>query len=295
MKIAILLTGQLRTIEYTKKILRDSFPGADFFLSIDMDNSQQNVYKNAVIETNKNHVEYIVKFFNPREFYSGSGLDDEWMQKFEKSFYFVSHHKKSKKYLTVEDYLLGNIFQENNSLLPKVILLKSFKKLFEQYFYLKKAIDLMINFEIENKFQYDLIIRLRFDQLIYTSQSIERLFERMKYTEENISFVNNDDFAISLDFSSLGRDEVVVFGWGHNNNYFIVNDQHFVAKRSVGIYISNIYESLAEIILDSIVKNLYPARRAHMEYFFAEYLKKRNIKLRSSSEFGYGGMFIRGV
>ena len=55
MKIAILLTGQLRCFDFSKQFHKKLFDNADYFLSIDTDNSLQRYYYNSTINTNENN------------------------------------------------------------------------------------------------------------------------------------------------------------------------------------------------------------------------------------------------
>ena len=53
MKIALIITGQLRTIELTKWFHKNTFlnnPNCDIFLSIDPNNNTQLLYKNEIIK-----------------------------------------------------------------------------------------------------------------------------------------------------------------------------------------------------------------------------------------------------
>jgi len=68
MKVAILLTGQLRTFEMVKFLHMKSLIrqyDSDVFLGIDMDNKLQVEYKNSNEYTKKSNVEKAIHFFKP--------------------------------------------------------------------------------------------------------------------------------------------------------------------------------------------------------------------------------------
>jgi hypothetical protein len=293
MKIAVLLTGQLRTIDFTKKILKDSFPSADFFLSIDKNNKQQNLPLNSTKATNKDKVKLAIDYFKPKNYYINNGLPESFNNKFRFPFYFISKHHKKNNLPNYKNYLSGNIFQECQRFLPKIVFRSGFKKLFEQYFYVKQAFQIMQEYELDQGFQYDIVIRLRFDQLIYNAETIKRLHPRMGYNLENISHANDSSLAIDINLNNILDGHAVVFGHGNNGNYYIINDQHFIAKRKTAIAISCFYDELSEIIKDSISTNCYPTHYAQVEYFFCRHMMNHGIKLIKSESLNYGGMFIR--
>ena len=130
MKIAVLLTGQLRTIAYTKQILLSSFPHADFFLSIDKDNTQQNINLNSHCTTTDQDIEAAIDFFKPKAVFLGEGLIEPYKHIMQYSFSLVRRHRMPENELTYENYLEGEIFQPQKCLIPKVIRRSSYKKIF---------------------------------------------------------------------------------------------------------------------------------------------------------------------
>lgn len=293
MKIAVLLTGQLRTIDFTKKILRDSFQGADFFLSIDRNNEQQNLPLNSTKATSDDKVKLAIDYFQPKNYFINNGLPESFKNKFRFPIYFVSKHNAKNNLPNYENYLSGKIYQASQGFLPKIILRSGFKKLFEQYFYVKQAFKIMQKYELDQGFQYDIVVRLRFDQLIYNSETIKRLHPRMGYNPENIAHANDSSLAISISLGDIPEGNAVVFGHGNNGNYYIINDQHFIAKRRTALAISCFYDELANIINKSISTNCYPTHYAQVEYFFCNHMINHGIKLIKSESLNYGGMFIR--
>ena len=293
MKIAVMLTGQLRTVEFTKRILRDTFSDADFFLSIDCDNSIQNAYQNSVQPTRRGQAEEICAYFQPRNAYVGRGLPPDWADPFERRIYLVSHHKGDGEIFSEQSLAKQNIFSYNPRFLKKIVSVWQFRKLLQQYFYVHKAAELVKAEEHKALKKYDLIVRLRFDQLLYSVPPDPKLISRMAYTQDNIQWVNSRDYSLEIDYSQLRNDQVVAMGYGQCSNYFYVNDQHFVAKRDAAIRLADFYSFLPDIIQQSIREDCYPTDRAQMEYFYAKFLCGLRLEAISAEALGYGGMFIR--
>ena len=68
MKVAVLLTGQLRTFEMVKYLHMNALIkqyNADVFLGIDISNKLQVEYQNSIDDTDKQLVINAIEFFNP--------------------------------------------------------------------------------------------------------------------------------------------------------------------------------------------------------------------------------------
>ena len=288
-----MLTGQLRTVEFTKRILRDTFKDADFFLSVDRDNSTQNAYQNSVQPTSRGQAEEICAYFQPRSAYVGSGLPSDWANAFERRIYLVSHHNSGGEVFSPKSIAEQNIFSYDPRFAKKIVSVWQFRKLLQQYFYVHKAAELIKAEEDKALKKYDLIVRLRFDQLLYPIPPDPELISRMAYTEDNVQHVNTRDYSLDIDYSPVRDDQVVAMGYGQCGNYFYVNDQHFVAKRDAAMKVASFYSSLPAVIKQCIREDCYPTARAQMEYFYAKFLCGLGLEVVSAEDLGYGGMFIR--
>ena len=72
MKIALLLTGQLRTVDMVKYLHMNSIIkkyDTDVFLRIDLNNTKQCEYKNNTDNTHLDYTKEIISFFNPIDYY----------------------------------------------------------------------------------------------------------------------------------------------------------------------------------------------------------------------------------
>jgi hypothetical protein len=81
MKIALLLTGQLRTINLVKYLYLNTIISkydTDVFLSIDMDNKCQTEFKNSTTKTNLEKVNEVISFFKPVKYFISDNFKNEF-------------------------------------------------------------------------------------------------------------------------------------------------------------------------------------------------------------------------
>jgi len=164
---------------------------------------------------------------------------------------------------------------------------RSRKVYFEQYYYCKKAYELLEKFISETQTEYECIIRLRFDQFIWSDEmhaNLEKNKEGILYTETNISLAKNYEKILRIDQPK--KNEIFVFGCGIYHNYVYINDQFWVHGMDLITHMKNFYDSLP-IIINSCRKS-YPSFGASIEHFFALYLK--GIKVKRSC---ISGIFVR--
>jgi hypothetical protein len=112
--VAILLTGQLRTYNMLKYLHMNTLISkynADVFLSIDIDNSLQCENKNSKMKSTLDDVKNVIDFFHPVDVFVLDNFDEEFCKL-----------KKNIEY----------------NLIPH-------KLLFQQYFVVKHAYEMMIN------------------------------------------------------------------------------------------------------------------------------------------------------
>ena len=126
MKVAVLLTGQLRTFEMVKYLHMNALIkqyNADVFLGIDISNKLQVEYTNSIVDTEEQYVINAINFFKP-----------------------------------IDTFVLKNFSLEgvpNNDI-----------RRFRQYYLVKNTYKILKTHIDNNDIKYDLIIRLRFDQYI---------------------------------------------------------------------------------------------------------------------------------
>jgi hypothetical protein len=316
------MTGQLRTIDLTRTLIKNSFSGADFFLSIDRDNLLQAADQNPKSQTEDEQVARTIAFFQPVAFYINSGLPEDYRREEDRNRTArVTKHPAVSRPLTYDGFRAQRLYRKRRSLLrsrvqpllgflsrvlgsrlfgalfDKITYRVEFqhKILFEQYHYVHQAFSLMRQHEERTGIDYDVVIRLRFDQLLYDDVLLSALPHPLTYSAENIRLMEGLSERLHLDFQSLSDDEVVVFGHGPWRHYYCVNDQHFVLTSRGARRFLSFYTDLAGLIEAAVETDAYPTHEARIEYFFSVWLARNGFKLRLAKEFGYGGQFVRGL
>jgi hypothetical protein len=264
-KIALLLTGQLRTIDVLKYLHMNTLISkydTDVFLGIDLDNSLQCLFKNSTIKTNDNQIKSAIEFFKPIEYYILDNFEDE----------FLNIQKKTKIYV------------------------KWFKLVFRQYFVVYNTYKMLKKHIEKTKTNYDIIIRLRFDQFICTDLTLRK---EICYTEdENMKLLWNDETIKKFDdfskqkiltFNEIEDNTLYLLGYGKFQHYNYANDQFFYHNMSLINTLLNFYENiltLYEHCLEIEIGN----KGALIECIFYLYLTNNNISLKLTHIHGF---FIR--
>jgi hypothetical protein len=277
MKIAVLLTGQLRTIQMTKYIFKhllfDIFD-TDVFMSVDLNNSLQCEYKNSTNNTSLSEIEQIVDFLKPINYLI---LDD-----------FDTEYEKLQRFTDIN--------------------ISSYKLLFQQYYVVSKAYELLkTHINLTNK-TYDYIIRLRFDQFIWTDQIQTQIFRSIKtyntqiiYDNENIQilksniqmltkYTNVDICQIQTNwFNEVLPNHIYLFGFGQYLHYSYANDQFWYHDNNLIDIMSDFYNHMLNILTYCMVNNI-GNNGAMIECMFENYLKQNKTTIKQSN---VKGIFIR--
>ena len=152
MKVAVLLTGQLRTFEMVKYLHMNALIkqyNADVFLGIDINNKLQVEYRNSTVDTEEQLVINAINFFKPIDTF------------------------------VLNDFSLEGV--PNNDIMR-----------FRQYYLVKNTYKNLKTHIDNNNIKYDLIIRLRFDQYIFSTevpilpQLWNKKLQVILYNEDNI-------------------------------------------------------------------------------------------------------------
>lgn len=304
-KVALLLTGQLRTWKMCGILIdkiKDNYD-VDIFLSIDKDNSLQNEYSNNIEISNDNEINEVIKYFNPKDFFISNNYDNNYIyNKLSRSkivYTPISIYGDIEKTICKKidkKILFTNLYNINNCIkTEKCEDLRHYKKIFEQYFIVYKAYELLEKYIKNSSIEYDLIIRLRFDQFIwndndfekYNLQSINNDKNRILFNNINIQKIKNSCIKIKLDD---GKENTVnVFGGGCYKYYAYINDQFWCHKPDLIKKMKSYYESLPNII-NSCKQNFYPEYGCWIEHFLCKFLVENNINIEKSC---LDGVFIR--
>jgi hypothetical protein len=221
MKIALLLTGQLRTFEMVKYLHMNSLIlkyDTDTFLGIDLNNKYQCEFKNSTESTPLEKVERAKDFFKP--------IDTFVLNEFD---FFKDKY----------EHLL-----------------------FRQYYVVKNTYKMLKTHIDNNNIKYDLIIRLRFDQLIYSNEVpispnlIKDNFEKILYNEENTDIIKNYTLDKKFIFEEVKNNTIYVFGYGDFEHYKYCNDQFFYHDQSLLEKMFEFYDNIFNIMSYCNKKNI---------------------------------------
>jgi len=253
MKVALLLTGQLRTVEMLKYFNLNTLIlpyDADVFLGIDLDNKYQCEYKNSTNKTTLEDANKTIDFFKP-----------------------------------INSFILDDIN-------PCHLLLR-------QYYVVKKTYEMLKIYSDKNNIKYDLIIRLRFDQLIY-SQEIQIppeiwniKLKTVLYNQENINILKNYSIDKKFIFEEVNDNTIYVFGFGDFKHYKYANDQFFYHNHTLLEKMMNFYDNI-EYISEYCNTHDIGNQGANIECIFYLYITHfNNIILKKISNIC--GIFIRQI
>lgn len=300
MKIAILLTGQLRTwnlCKYIIKNIQESYD-TDIFLSVDLCNLEQHEYKNSTEETSKIILQEAIDFYKPTLYYYNDNYDDtdfnniiqntnyEFQEKISMSESEIASHTFSTgKYLKFKHLYKKNLSKNKEIHSVNKI---NLKKLSQQYFYVFKAYELLEKHITDKKEKYDAVLRLRFDQLIWNQEFYFSSSDIIP-NDENIEIIKNKLNHIKLQVDIPKSNEICVLGGGVFYNYGYVNDQFWVHHQNNIEEMKLFYKFLPYIIQNSI-NNFWPCHGCWIEHFFAVYLFNQNITIKRSL---LNGIYIR--
>jgi hypothetical protein len=264
MKIAVLLTGQLRTFNMVKYLHLNSLISqydTDVFLSIDLDNSLQCLYKNNKSKTNMEDAKNAINFFKP------------------------------KGHFILEDF--NAEFNKIKQINPCIR--ESEKLLFEQYYVVKNAYRLMLEHIDKTNTKYDAVIRLRFDQFIWSNecafifQGVNKIGNKIIYNKENIDKLNAISKGRKIIVPFLADNNIYLFGWGPFKDYNYANEQFWYHNHSLIKMIYNFYDDMPKL-LENAIKNNKGQQGALIEHLWYKYITKNKINMNKSS---IRGEFVR--
>lgn len=252
MKVALLLTGQLRTVEMLKHLHLNTLIlpyNADVFLGIDLNNEKQCEYKNLTEQTTLEEANRIIDFFKP-----------------------------------VNSFILEDV--------------NPCHLLFRQYYVVKKTYEMLKTHSNNHNITYDLIIRLRFDQLIFSddisipSEMWDSETNTFLYNQTNIDILRN--YSTSTDkkfrFEEVNDNTIYVLGFGNFKHYKYANDQFFYHNHSLLDKMMNFYDNINHIMEYCNEHNI-GNQGALIECIFYLYITHfNNITMKKSN---ISGVFVR--
>ena len=256
MKVAVLLTGQLRTFEMVKYLHMNALIqqyNADVFLGIDISNKLQVEYKNSTVDTEEQLVINAINFFKPIDTF------------------------------VLNDFSLEGV--PNNDI-----------RRFRQYYLVKNTYKNLKTHIDNNNIKYDLIIRLRFDQYIFSTevpilpQLWNKKLQVILYNEDNINILEKYPLDKKFIFEEINDNTIYVLGFGDYRNYKFANDQFFYHNHSLIEKMFEFYDNMLDIVKYCINQIGDIENNCLTEYIFYTYITNNNIDLKKSN---IRGIFIR--
>lgn len=260
MKIAVLLTGQLRTWEMLKYLHLNSLIlpyNADLFLGIDLNNKYQCLHKNSNMETTLDEANKAIDFFKP-----------------------------------INSFILNDV---NNSFISNNVKNKNFILLFRQYYVVKKTYEMVKKYSDSNNIKYDIIVRLRFDQLIWCNEvsMLPNIYDNelrtVLYNQDNIDKFKNYSNYKKFIFEEVNDNTIYVFGFGDIKHYKYANDQFFYHNHTLLEKVMNFYDNI-DNIMTYCIKNNIGQNGGFIECVFYLYFTQSNVILKKSN---ISGIFVR--
>jgi hypothetical protein len=153
------------------------------------------------------------------------------------------------------------------------------------------------NYKSKTNKNYDIIIRLRFDQFLFTNEIniMNKLImnneSNILFNNENIQIVKNHSPQLSFKFNTICNNYIYVLGIGNFKHYKYANDQFWFHNESLLKTMSHFYNNLYNISINC-TKNNIGQHGAKIECILYQYLTNLNIKLEISH---IKGIFIRKV
>lgn len=274
-RIALLLTGQLRTYQLCKHIVKKLIienNNVDVFMSIDSCNKLQCIYGNPIDTTTDQQIQEAVEFYKPVDVFINKNYENEYLE-----YIKLIDKDKVEKYMPI-DFI---------------------KVIFQQYYVVDQAYKMLEKHITNHHKHYDLVIRLRFDQYIWEETSKGLITNIITDNNNNILFnqtnielvqklVKNRFF--NLDPMNQPK-RMNVIGFGKFSSYDFVNDQFFTHGIDL-LHMMRTFYKLIPYYLNLLASpgEFFPLDGAHIEHIFYRFLKDNHIKVMKSS---ISGIFVR--
>ena len=257
MKVAILLTGNLRTVEMVKHLHMNSLIkpyNADVFLGIDTSNKLQVEYQNPTEDTEQQLVKDTIDFFKP-----------------------------------IDTFILDTFSLEgvpNNDI-----------RRFRQYYVVKNSYRMLKKHMENTNTKYDVIMRLRFDQYIFSQEVpvvpgfVVNNLTHILYNQENTDTLKKYSLDKKFTFEEVNPNTIYVFGFGNFEHYKYSNDQFFYHDESLIDKMFMFYDNMLELMKYCLKKKI-GNKGCMTECIFYTYITNNQITIKRSN---ISGVFIRGL
>jgi len=313
MKIAILLCGQLRTFDMckwnVKHMLQDKYD-CDVFMSIDKINIHQHENLNSKNDTNSEDIQNAVNFIKPVKYYI---VDDIAFNKdfnsfnMEQRIKFPSARQQLIQLNIVKNDILESDFSNSEYLKFKnpffntnesqysIYNNQHYIKIFRQYFIVNECYKMLVEHIIKTGTKYDLIIKLRFDQIIWSDNEYflsiceKNITNDPIYNKFNINIIKENTLGVQLHLDNPEENTIKVFGGGIIKTYGYVNDQFWTHGMDLIQTMGKFYNTMFQLI-NTVHKEHMPYSGGNIEHIFLRFLFDNNIKIKKTI---IKGRFIR--
>lgn len=304
MKLAIILCGQIRTFNLIKWILQNikNKYNCDIFMGIDPNNLHQHEYLNNKNTTEKEIIDQTIEFVKPKQLYIFN--ETQFNASFNNLNFYMQRNvpnetTRTQELITKHDTLwqIHKPFDDSKSKYTSLNINKSeYIKIFRQYFLVNECYKMLVDHINEYNNSYDIIIRLRFDQLIWSDTEIWKSYNckisengDLYYNQDNIDLIKSIAENIDIEFINQKNNMLSVFGCGTIKTYAYVNDQFWTHGMDLIEKMSKFYENLIDIINQSNKEHsIYSG--AVIEHYFLRYLFNNNVNIQKTN---ISGIFIR--
>ena len=311
MKIAVLLWGQYRTFDLTKwalKSLKEQHD-CDIFMGIDPNQSIQNEYWNSKETTNKNIIDDAISFVQPKQYHIFN--ESEFHKSFN-NFELCEYGKvpqlnatSNEKLFTQTDthWKIHKPFDDSISVnlpITKIQDNQNTEILFRQYFLVNECYKMLINHIETTKTEYDIIIRLRFDMIMWSRRYPNQDFPLNKfigphpnfYKEDNINLLKSIYKDMYFDFRKQDYNTLSTCKMATVNTYIALSDDFWTHGMDLIEKMSKYYENLGDI-MNQVRQEHFVQHEANSEHYLLRHVFNNNIEVRNVHSQNLYAMIIR--
>lgn len=266
MKIALLLTGNLRSFRLCNFSVNNTIVhryDTDIFLSIDKNNMLQDANNNITEPTVDSEIQMAIDLYKPCKYYICNTYSE----------IFKIHSSKLD-------------INKASSFMP----VEKYQGIFEQYYIVQEAYKLLIEYIYDTGTQYDKIIRMRFDQVIWSqNHTLPNSIiygNYILYNDYSINIIKEWTKNISIYIETPQNNELYVAGWGNINGAQYTNDHFWIHSKELIEVMSQYYSELPNIINSVISDGTKLKGGPYFEIFFNRFLSNNNIIQRKTNIIG---------
>ena len=306
MKVALLLTGHLRSWKITRTLIKNMLMDhydCDIFMSINAENKFFGMNRDQCFYSSDSEISEALDFFKPVSHF----INKNEFKEREFSQFRTKVHENPAKVLVVPEEKETIISNLDNSIIINKLFYgfhhyyvddNQFNYLYEvssgQYFIIHKAYELLKNHSLNTGQEYDIIIKLRFDNFFCQCTHAMKLDEFEFFKEDSHSYLkynmvhslenkkkaekNSNNLKLDLNKYSNLENNIYLPGFGSFDNYAYVPDQYWVHGKDLIDIMHSYYENLPYIINHS-KETAFPYRGCNQEHWLCKYLYENNINM----------------